>query len=122
MDNAPFPFRVPLIFIMDSLQPWSAKQEYLVRFLVDVSVFVNAVVWIHTSLQLVPMDLLTTIGNVLILWPSSKEAQTLTALLPSEKVELGEKEYQQGAFLHLVFFGGKWKPRRVDIEIVAIEE
>lgn len=101
----------PIAWVVDTLQPWSPKMEEIVRFLLEKSTFANTRVWLHMPLALMPKDLFTVIGNILILWPSPDEISFLRNVLPQEEViwDLNQPVPQpQGAYVYR-YFSGRWE-------------
>lgn len=102
----------PLIFLLDTLQVWDDDLNFAVRRILENAAYFNLSLWIHSPLNLIPDDLLTTIGNVLVLWPSQDEIRQLKAKLPVHEVDLGTESRPTGAFVHL-HFSGEWQYQEV---------
>ncbi len=99
----------PVIFIFDTLQKWTEKLEVQIRYLIQEASFLNLSIWIHSPIFLIPKDLLPTIGNVVIIWPSISEVNLLAENLPLLDVELGAQKQSQGLFVYNKTSGKGWQ-------------
>jgi hypothetical protein len=75
----------PLIFIIDTSIKWTTSQENVLRQIIREAPLLNLSVWLHCPLHLIPFDLISSIGNVAIIWPSKSEIEILKNLLPNDK-------------------------------------
>lgn len=108
--------QITVLFLLETLRKWNDELDTAVRLVLENAPYLNLNLWLHSSLDLIPDDLLPTIGNVLILWPSPEEVRYLKAKLPTREVDLGREIHPSGAFVHL-HFSGEWKYRKVRIKV-----
>lgn len=98
----------PIIFIFDTLQKWIEDLEVQIRYLIQEASHLNLSIWIHSPIFLIPTDLLPTIGNVVIIWPSKSEIKLLEDNLPGLDVDLESKKQLQGLFIYNERYGNTW--------------
>lgn len=92
--------RYPIVVILDIIQKWSEELESQVRYLVQEASYRNLSIWIHSSLFLIPTDLLPTIGTIVIIQPSRSEVKLLEEHFPSENHEFESKKDSRGFFIY----------------------
>jgi len=90
----------PIVIVVDTLQKWSESLEVQIRYLIQEASGQNLSVWLHTPIQLIPIDLISTIGNVVIIWPSQNEIKLLSENLPAIDVNFWGKRQSQGLFIY----------------------
>ena len=100
--------KTPIIFIFDTLQKWIGELEIQVRYLIQEASSLNLSIWLHSPIFLIPSDLLPTIGNAVIIWPSKNEIKLLEENLPGLDVDLDTKKQLQGLFIYNERHGNKW--------------
>jgi hypothetical protein len=101
--------KIRIVFIFDTLQKWADELEIQIRHLIQEASSLNLSIWIHSPISLIPNDLLPTIGNVVIIWPSKSEIKLLEENLPGLDVDLETKKKLQGLFIYNERFGNEWK-------------
>jgi len=90
----------PVVIVLDTLQKWSEVLEVQIRYLVQEASYLNLSIWIHAPLHLIPNDLLPTIGNIVVIWPSKNEIKLIAENLPAVDVELWGQKQPQGLFIY----------------------
>lgn len=98
-----------IVVILDISQKWSEDLESQVRYLVQEASSRNLSIWIHTSLFLIPTDLLPTIGSIMIIQPSRSEVKLLEEHFPSENHEFESKKNSRGFFIYNKRSGKGWQ-------------
>lgn len=86
--------KFPFSIVFDTLKKWTPLLEEHIRFLLRESPLVKGSVWIHCPLAIVPSDLLSAFGNVIVIWPSQHDIKLLNSHFPSERIPsngVGEK-------------------------------
>lgn len=101
--------KIRIVVIFDTLQKWADELEIQIRHLIQEASSLNLSIWIHSPIFLIPNDLLPTIGNVVIIWPSKNEIKLLEENLPGLDVDLETKKQLQGLFIYNERFSNKWK-------------
>ena len=87
----------PIIFVFDTLQKITQPVELEIRHLLKDAAYLNLSVWLHCSLQQIPFDLISSIGNVVAIWPSKDEIQILEKHLPSTTdIDFSGKKFPPG--------------------------
>jgi len=99
----------PIVVIFNTLQKWTEELEIQIRYLIQDASFLNLRIWIHSPIFLIPSDLLPTIGNVVIIWPSKNEVRLLAENLPSLEVEFGIEPQAQGLYFYDKASGNEWQ-------------
>ena len=110
----------PVVILIDTLQKWSEALEVQIRYLIQEASSLNLSIWLHTSIRLIPEDLITTIGNVVIIWPSKNEIKLLSENLPAIDVDFRGKKESQGMFIYNKLSGKGWQFKEFSTAI-AIE-
>jgi hypothetical protein len=85
-----------IIFIVDTLQKWEHQLEFQLRELIGEASTINVNLWLHCPLDLIPTDLISTIGNVIVVWPTVNEINILSNYLPLVQHEYSEFELSRG--------------------------
>ena len=96
--------KIRIVIIFDTLQKWADEVEIQIRHLIQEASSLNLSIWIHSPIFLIPNDLLPTIGNVVIIWPSKNEIKLLEENLPGLDVDLETKKQLQGLFLFQIYY------------------
>ena len=86
----------PLIFIVDTSTKWSSSLENELRRTIREAPLNNVSVWLHSPIQLIPSDLIASIGNVAVIWPSNSELELLKYYLPNDKFDLSDSTLLRG--------------------------
>lgn len=93
----------PFSIVFDTLKKWTPILEEHIRFLLRECPLVQGSIWVHCPLAIVPPDLFSAFGNVIVIWPSQHDIDLLNSHFPSEKIPLINHEKEKINNQMLVF-------------------
>ena len=74
------------VIVLDTLKKWHPTLEEHIRMLLRESPLNNGSLLVHCPLAIVPPDLLSVFGNVMVVWPSKNEIDLLNEYFPAKPV------------------------------------
>ena len=73
---------VPVIFYIDSLQRWSVSFEDQIRQMIKEAPMGSFALWLHSPLQLIPEDMISSIDNFVVAQAAKNDIDILAKYLP----------------------------------------
>lgn len=109
--------KVPFVIIIDTLKKWHPILEDHIRLLLREAPLSNGSVLVHCPLAIVPPDLLSVFGNVMVVWPSQHEIELLNSHFPADEVPPPENDLEVNHSNRMLVFksipfserGWEWK-------------
>lgn len=90
----------PIILVFDSIHKWGDSLESEVRYWLREAPQSNISIWLHCPLDNLPVDLVTTVGSVVAVWPSKNEITLLRNMLPLREVTWEGESSHNGILIY----------------------
>jgi|GEM_PF-4575985 len=87
---------VPIVLLVDTLHKFNPYLENELRNIIHEASFSNFSVWLHCPLHNIPIDLITTIGNIIAIWPTENEIEIISRHLPIGEIDLPGSTLSEG--------------------------